>query len=313
MEKDAPFSITDISIVPGCKTKTPFSMNDIKIGASCGKNPEMDSAEKPVRVGSPTYLIFIFDLFFNLHLSLPQTNVSIHKKIFISFNIQKLAGAWNKSHHCITKIFEDLKDLMDFESCLSLCKVLNLEVGQCALFISKHAKMKSLKRILFVCLVLTFLTLLSCMLLRSPGRSQLLVTRMTSEKNKESSRSAQLEENRNLKHFFIFDAFAYSNGLGFLDGLSTRWEILVVNLADRGQLKSCRRCQVVKESWTQKFLAAEMSSATWKQLQGYGKEKIVAILYALLNSAEWLYVTDSQFLPDEDSLLSVCVNKVTNS
>ena len=173
--------------------------------------------------------------------------------------------------------------------------------------------MTSLQRILLVCLALTFFTLLSYTLLWSSGRSQSLEKFMNSEKNKESSRSAQLEENRTLKHFFIFDAFAYSNGLEFLDGLSDRWEILVVNLADRGQLKSCRRCQVVKESWTQKFLAAEMSSATWKQLQGYGKEKIVAILYALLNSAEWLYVTDSQFLPDEDSLLSVCVNKVTNS
>ena len=77
-------------------------MNDIKIGASCGKNPEMDSAGKSVQVRSPTYLISIFDLFFNLHLSLPQTNVSIHKKkIFISFNIQKLAETWRKSHHCI--------------------------------------------------------------------------------------------------------------------------------------------------------------------------------------------------------------------
>ena len=203
--------------------------------------------------------------------------------------------------------------MRDFESCLSLCKVLNLEVGQCDLFISKYAKMKSLQRILLVCLVLTFITFLSYMLLRYPGRSQLLVTRMTSEKNKETSRSAQPEESWTLKHFFIFDAFAHSSGLEFLDSLSDRWEILVVNLADRGQLKSCRRCQVVKESWTQKFLAAEMSSATWKQLQGYAKEKIVAILYALLNSAEWLYVTDSQFLPDEDSLLSVCVDKVTNS
>ena len=290
-----------------------FSISVIKIGPGCGKNPEMDSAGKPVRVGSPTYLLSIFDLFINLHLSLPQTNVSIHKKIFISFYIQKLAEAWRKSHHCITKIFEDLKDLRDFESCLSLCKVLNLEVGQCDLFITKYAKMKSLQRILLVCLVLTFFTLLSYKLLRSSGRSQLLVTRMTSEINKESFRSAQLEEKRTLKHFFIFDAFACSSGLEFLDGLSARWEILVVNLADRGQLKSCPRCQMVNESWTQKFLAAEMSSATWKQLQSHVKEKIVAILYALLNSAEWLYVTDSQFLPDEDSLLSVCVDKVTNS
>ena len=71
-------------------------MNDIKIGASCGKNPEMDSAGKPVRVESPTYLISIFDLFINLHLSLPQTNVSINKKksfyLSISRNWPKLGG-----------------------------------------------------------------------------------------------------------------------------------------------------------------------------------------------------------------------------
>ena len=66
---------------------------------------------------------------------------------------------------------------------------------------------------------------------------------------------------------------------------------------------------MVKESWTEKFLTAEMASLNWEKVQGYAKEKIVAILYALLNSAEWLYVTDSQFLPEEDT---VCVNKVTN-
>ena len=142
---------------------------------------------------------------------------------------------------------------------------------------------------------------------------------MISEKNKQRDRSAirvkpgaQLGDDRTLTHFLIFDAFKHSGSLEFLDSLSARWEILVVNSADKDQLESCRRCQVVKESWTEKFLTAEMASLNWEKVQGYAKEKIVAILYALLNSAEWLYVTDSQFLPEEDTLLSVCVNKVTN-
>ena len=59
-----------------------------------------------------------------------------------------------------------------------------------------------------------------------------------------------------------------------------------------------------------KVLSAEMTSPTWKKVPDFVKGKIVAILYALLNSAEWMYVTDSQFLPKEYALFSACENKV---
>ena len=113
------------------------------------------------------------------------------------------------------------------------------------------------------------------------------------------------------KHFLIFDAIDHKGSLEFLNSFSARWEILVVNSANRKQLESCRRCQVVKGTKTEQFLETKMELRTWKQVPGYAKEKIFAILHALLNSAEWLYVTDSQFLPEENTLLSVCVNKVT--
>ena len=112
-------------------------------------------------------------------------------------------------------------------------------------------------------------------------------------------------------HYLIFDAINYKGSLEFLDGMSARWEILVVNSMGKDQLESCQRCVVVKESWIEEFLETEMASPTWKQVPGYAKEKIIAVLFALLNSAEWLYVTDSQFLPEEDTLLSVSSHKVT--
>ena len=122
--------------------------------------------------------------------------------------------------------------------------------------------------------------------------------------------SAQSEDNGSPTHYLIFDSIKRIGSLEFLDSLSYRWEIVVVN-AGKDQLESCRRCQMVKESWTEKFLSAEMASPTWKKVPGYAKGKIVAILYALLNSAECMYITDSQFLPKEDALLSACENKVT--
>ena len=115
---------------------------------------------------------------------------------------------------------------------------------------------------------------------------------------------------KNSTHYLIFDAIEHNGSLEFLDGLSTKWEILVVNLAERYRLKSCRRCLVVGATWTEKFLATGMTPATWERVPGYAKEKIAAISYALWNSAEWLYVTDSQYLPEEDTLLSASSHKV---
>ena len=112
-------------------------------------------------------------------------------------------------------------------------------------------------------------------------------------------------------HYLIYDAINYKGSLQFLDGFSDGWEILVVNSMGEDQLESCRRCRVVEKARTEEFLETEMPSSTWEQVQGHAKEKIVAVLYALLNSAEWLYVTDSQFLPEEDTLLSVSFHKVT--
>ena len=122
--------------------------------------------------------------------------------------------------------------------------------------------------------------------------------------------TTQSEDDGSPTNYLIFDSIKHDGSLEFLDSLSYKWEIVVVN-ADKDQLESCLRCQVVKESWTGKFLSAEMASPTWKKLPDSAKGKIVAILYALLNSAEWMYVTDSQFLPKEDVLLFACVNKVT--
>ena len=112
-------------------------------------------------------------------------------------------------------------------------------------------------------------------------------------------------------HYLIFDAIEHEGSLEFLDGFSAKWKILVVNSADEHQLKSCRRCQIVKKTWSRQFLATRVTSSAWTHVPSYSKEKTVAILYALLNSAEWLYVTDSPALPGEDTVLSVCSNKVT--
>ena len=122
--------------------------------------------------------------------------------------------------------------------------------------------------------------------------------------------SKQMTQTEKPVHYLIFDASEHKGSLDFLDALSAKWQILVVNLISQRQLESCQRCRVVKETWTSSHLANEMASSTWKTMPAYAKEKIVAILYALLNSAEWLYVTDSPFLPKEETLLSVCSHKV---
>ena len=64
--------------------------------------------------------------------------------------------------------------------------------------------------------------------------------------------STQVEDDGSPTHYLIFDSIKHKGSLEFLDSLSYRWEIVVVN-AGKDQLESCRRCQVVEESWTGKF------------------------------------------------------------
>ena len=182
---------------------------------------------------------------------------------------------------------------------------------------NKFRVMTSLRLILSTSLTLAFILLASHLIFRPP-LSSIVREKYTVADNsngvprplKNVSDLVLLEHAGKSLHYLIFDAIEHKGSLEFLDNLSAKWEILVVNLANKSQLESCRRCQVVKKTWTRKFLATETASPTWKQVPNYAEEKIVAILYALWNSAEWLYVTDSQFLPTEEELLSVCSHKV---
>ena len=106
-------------------------------------------------------------------------------------------------------------------------------------------------------------------------------------------------------YYLIFDAIQHKGSLKFLDRLSTKWKIIVVNSAE-----SCKRCEIGGKTLIQMFLASDESSSTWEHVPRYMREKMAAISYALSHSADWLYVTDSQFLPEEDTLLSVCSHKV---
>ena len=178
--------------------------------------------------------------------------------------------------------------------------------------------MTSLRLTLSTSLTLAFILLASHLIFRPPLSSIVREKYTVADNSNGVPRAAKnasdlvlLEHAGKSLHYLIFDAIEHKGSMEFLDNLSAKWEILVVNLANASQLESCRRCQVVQKTWIRKFLATETSSPTWKQVPNYAEEKIVAILYALWNSAEWLYVTDSQFLPKEEELLSVCSHKVT--
>ncbi|GFO04765.1 hypothetical protein PoB_003127000, partial [Plakobranchus ocellatus] len=85
-----------------------------------------------------------------------------------------------------------------------------------------------------------------------------------------------------------------------------KWEIFVVNLADKSLLATCKRCQLLKDTWRHNVLTEKMAHSDWEQVPAYAREKLLTILYALRRSAEWLYVTDTAEIPAEDTLLSVC-------
>ncbi|GFR80092.1 hypothetical protein ElyMa_000572100 [Elysia marginata] len=173
--------------------------------------------------------------------------------------------------------------------------------------------MTSLRLLLSTTFTLTFILLASHLIFQPPlsyvvrdKNSHHTSKRGVSHAATNSSVLKMNENNGKSVHFLIFDAVGHKDSLRFLDVLSTKWTVLIVNLVNESQLESCQKCQAVEASWSQKFLAHEVSSQTWKQVPSYAKEKTVAILYALWNSAEWLYVTDSKSLPDEETLLSVC-------
>ena len=143
-------------------------------------------------------------------------------EIFISFKIQNLVEAWRNGDHCVSRICDCSQDLRGS----NINKI--------------SAKMNSQQTVLLSSVIFTFVALACFMIWWTPKGSLMQQEYNLLHKGKEENSSeinvgpsTQVEDE-------------------FLDSLSYRWEIVVVN-AGKDQLESCRRCQVVEESWTGKF------------------------------------------------------------